>query len=120
MALGPVLWDDTDVAGNSNPAALSGGPGIGNYGRMEVDVHYEVNSTDGSIHVDIDVSDPEASGQTWHEIKVADTSTSDWDRDDFIQLSTTFHGVRAYADSGDFSDSQVDGIEISSRLSQSR
>lgn len=113
MGYGKPAWSNTASSGSSNAASLT----LGNHGSIKFDVHYEVSGTDGKIEVEVDVSDPTDDGTTnWKSFDTIDTSNSGTDRQDFVQYESTGHAVRVYADSGDFSDSQVTDISIMARL----
>lgn len=100
-------------SGSSNAVSLN----LGNKGTLDFDLHYEVTGTDGSIEIEIDVSDPtDDTTTTWKSFDTIDTSKAAIDRQDVYQNATLAHSVRAYAASGDFSDSQVTDLTLMGRL----
>lgn len=112
MAYSKAGTDKSTASGSGNAVSLE----LQGFGSPKFDLHYEVNA-DGTIHVEIDVSDPsDDATTTWKTFDQIDTSQSDTDRQDVYQDETMFHAVRAYADGTDFGDADVVDLTIAARL----
>lgn len=101
--------DETTVSGTGTVAQLQ----LDDWMGTVVDVIWDVDSVDGTIHVEVsNVSSP--SSGDWRTFETFSTTNVGRDNGESLRLASKH--VRAYADGTDFADGDVNLVEVAARV----